>query len=359
MTHTEFGKLKAVIVGKELELNNRVIDNTFKIFYQKNISNNQFTDYKDYSINSKLIEERNEDLNNLAKILESFDVKVYRPESVRKSIPIQTPYFKGLQSSASNVRDLIFTYANKIIETPVLIQGRFFENYNLYPILKEYFLKDYLWLKAPTPILTPETFDDQDWDICRDFKNIDPKWDLGIDAAQYLKIGKDILCNISTYNHYFGSKWMKSVLPEANIHIIDSMIDNHLDGNILPLCPGKFLVNESSLEKPIIEYLPDKFKKWDIIKTDNNYKHNLKNYNEYNTPFVQLCSYRGMDMNILSIDEKNVLVNEDAVYVQEALYQNGFNIIPVRLRHCELFGGGIHCSTLDMEREDEFIDYTK
>jgi hypothetical protein len=24
-----------------------------------------------------------------------------------------------------------------------------------------------------------------------------------------------------------------------------------------------------------------------------------------------------------------------------------------------MFGGGVHCSTLDLDREDEYIDYTK
>ena len=41
------------------------------------------------------------------------------------------------------------------------------------------------------------------------------------------------------------------------------------------------------------------------------------------------------------------------------LSKNGFNIIETLLNHCEMFGGGVHCSTLDLDREDEYIDYTK
>ena len=92
--------------------------------------------------------------------------------------------------------------------------------------------------------------------------------------------------------------------------------------------------------------------KIDFINFNGDFKYKQKDYSDYNTPFVQLCSYRGMDMNVLSISPKKILVNEDAIAVQDILYKNGFDVIPVRLRHCELFGGGIHCSTLDLVRQD-------
>jgi hypothetical protein len=31
----------------------------------------------------------------------------------------------------------------------------------------------------------------------------------------------------------------------------------------------------------------------------------------------------------------------------------------VKMRHNEIFWGGLHCATLDIDREDELIDYTK
>lgn len=364
-TFTEFGKLKKVIVGRELQYPERVMDITFKAFYRDNIKNNQFTNYKDYSINSQLIQERNEDLDQLSKILEDHGAIVYRPKMVDRPITVQTPHFKSLLSSASNVRDLTLTYGALILETPPLIRGRYFENSNLYQVFKQLMVEnEYAWLKAPSPLMDDTSFDDEDWSLDRDFKQINhAKWDLGIDAAQYIKIGKDLFCNISTYNHYLGMKWVDKVIqmkfPDAKIHLIEKMVDNHLDGCILPLAPGVFLVNDSALAGSIDNYLPEKFKSWKKIRGNKDYKHAQKDYNTYNTPFVQLSSYRGMDINVLSIDEKTVLVNDDAKYVQDELDKNGFNVVPVRLRHCELFGGGIHCSTLDVEREDGFFDYTK
>lgn len=353
MTQTEFGELKEVIVGRELEISTRSFDTTFKIFYKNNISDYYFADFKEYSINSQLVAERNEDLDNLAKILEQNGVKVYRPEKVKDKIQIQTPNFKSIHSSASNVRDLVFTYKDLIVETPVQIRSRYFENDSMYDIFKEKMFKGYKWIKAPLPMLKDETMDLKDWDAPRDFDNISMKWDLGIDAAQYLKIGDDILCNYSTYNHYMGAKWFENIMKDyAKIWYTEAMIDNHLDGNILPLDFGVFLVNDAALHKPIKEYLPEKFHNWKFISTNGGFKYKQKDYSDYNTPFVQLCSYRGMDMNVLSISPKKILVNKDAIAVQDILYKNGFDVIPVRLRHCELFGGGIHCSTLDLVRQD-------
>lgn len=339
------------------------MDVTFKAFYRDNIRNNQFSNYKEYSINSQLILERNEDLDNIAKVLSSMGISVLRPEKVEKPINVQTPHFKSLLSSASNVRDLILTYGTLILETPPLIRGRFFENINLNNILKNLMINEnYDWIKSPMPLMSDNSFDDEDWSAERNFNSVDvERWDLGIDAAQYVKIGKDVLCNISTYNHFLGKKWVDKMIklkyPEANIHLIEKMVDNHLDGSILPLAPGVFLVNDSTLKGSINDCLPKKFQSWKKISANKDYKHREKDYNTYNTPFVQLSSYRGMDMNVLSIDEKTVLVNDDAKYVQDILDQNGFTVIPVQLRHCELFGGGIHCSTLDIARDDEFIEY--
>lgn len=59
----------------------------------------------------------------------------------------------------------------------------------------------------------------------------------------------------------------------------------------------------------------------------------------------------------MSVDEKTVLVNRLAPNVVEALEENGFDVMQIELDACELFAGGIHCSTLDLVREDEDVFY--
>jgi hypothetical protein len=46
-----------------------------------------------------------------------------------------------------------------------------------------------------------------------------------------------------------------------------------------------------------------------------------------------------IDLNVLSIDEDTVLVNEDCTGVRKMLDAAGFTTVPVRHRHRRLFGG--------------------
>lgn len=41
-SNTSFGKLKEVIVGRELEINSRIIDITFRLFYKENLKDELF-----------------------------------------------------------------------------------------------------------------------------------------------------------------------------------------------------------------------------------------------------------------------------------------------------------------------------
>lgn len=354
-SHTSFGKLKTVIVGRELKLNRRIMDLTFKYFYKESLGQEIYeSPCDDYKINSDLISDRNFDLDNLANLLISLGIKVYRPDELKRVIKIETPTFKSEVSSASNVRDITWVYKNKIIETPTYIRNRYFENMALYNVFEECYNNGNggQWIKAPNTKLTELTIDLDDWHKKRDFSNIDKRYDMAIDGAQFLRIGKDVIVNVTTYNHYLGFQWIKSFFPDTNFHTI-SVADNHIDGAINCLKPGIFLCDPKY--KNIRDLLPEKFKNWKFLYPEDLTKNiDVKNMTNID---IRLASSRGMDINVLSIDENTVVVNERAYGVIKCLEDNNFNVIPIKLRHGEIFAGGIHCSTLDIEREDDFISY--
>lgn len=343
--YTEYDKLKEVIVGRELMIPNRQIDITFKTFYTS-LSKGVYHKVGGYKINENILGERIEDLDSLAKTLEDLHVIVKRPNIVGKVTQIKTPLWSTILSSVSNVRDLTLVYDNKIIETPPLVRNRYLENLNLYSLYKEYMIKGSQWFKAPNNLLTIDAIDTMDWKEPRDYNNCSSKYDIGIDAAQYIKMGEDLLCNISTFNHYLGAKWVESVMPGVKIHYMYNAVDNHLDGAIMPLKEGTFLINNNMVNGDIRNYLPNKYKKWNFI--DVSCMETRKNDINYE---LTLSSHRGMDMNILSINPETILVNDTAIDVITALEKNNFIVIPIKLRHSVLFGGGIHCSTLDVCRE--------
>jgi glycine amidinotransferase len=57
------------------------------------------------------------------------------------------------------------------------------------------------------------------------------------------------------------------------------------------------------------------------------------------------------------LNEKRILIRDNAILTIKALEKAGFTPIPVQLRHSELFGGGIHCSTVDVYRKEDMENY--
>ncbi|MFA7127773.1 MAG: hypothetical protein WC136_01235 [Sphaerochaeta sp.] len=345
-----YDPLKTVVVGRELNIPKRISDFTFKHFYKSNLKQSVYDKLKTlddcYYVNYDLIQKRNHDLDNLADILTKQNILVHRPDQINQVIPFKTPSFKSELSSASNVRDVTLVLQDKIIETPTYVLNRYFENISLYNVYnKEYdFGRGGQWIRCPHTTLNEQTIDLDDWEIPRDFENIknDTNYTMAIDGAQFLRLDDDVIVNISTYNHYLGYLWVKSFFPDLNFHMV-TIADNHIDGSLVALRPGTFLVNWKHDVNDLKSKLPKKFQSWEFIKPTK--FHLQKNYP------IQIASERGMDINILSVDHNTVVVNKEAIGVIEELDKRHFNIIEVELDHCEIFGGGIHCSTLDILRE--------
>lgn len=346
-SNTSFGKLKSVIVGNEANFSKTFADITFKYFYGESLGHSIYEKTKDYTITYEMSVQRNEELDELAKTIESLGVNVIRPKQMLKPISFTTPEFRSIISPASNVRDVSIIYGKKIIETPVFVRNRYFENILLYDIYNDLFLnKGYEWIRFPHAPLIEDTIDLLPWNTKRDYDSFDKtKYSMGIDGAQFLRIGKDVIVNINSYNHYIGLQWFKRLYPESNFHIIN-IADNHIDGALICLRPGVFLVNPKY--QNIKDVLPEKFRNWVYLYPKETERKVQKN---------KLASENGMDINILSIDENTVVTNKNAIYVNDILDKYGFNVITSELNYCEIFGGGIHCSTLDLEREDEYKFY--
>jgi glycine amidinotransferase len=83
---------------------------------------------------------------------------------------------------------------------------------------------------------------------------------------------------------------------------------------------------------------------------------NAQNFPQYDEDDVILTS-PFIDLNVLSIDERTVMINDSCPELGRVLEQHGFDVVPVRHRHRRLFGGGLHCFTLDTVRDGGLEDY--
>lgn len=348
IVNNEYDKLRKCIVGREFNLSDKMFDLSFRVFFQNNLEDLDYCRAFEKEYTNEVIQERNEDLDNLAKVLESYGVEVLRPKVTDKVIDVKTPTFKSICRPSSNVRDLTFVYDKTIIETAPSLTGRFFENYWLYDVFKDLFDNhDYNWIQVPKSFLSDDVIDAEDWQRDRDFKDIE-QFDMFFDAANALKFNDFILYNYSSANHFKGIKWLEKNLRVPVIPV--KITDNHIDGNIVSLNENTILVNDKHLNKSIEELLPEQFKDFNILRLPDSVELET-DMSDFDLP--HLASKDGMSINVLSIDKKTVVVNKDDTVVCELLDKNGFNVVPVQLRYCRAFGGGIHCSTLDVERTDE------
>ena len=346
--YTEWDPLKEVIVANCYNINQINVDLSFKYFFHENIKD----DFVKSSIHlqQRIVEQRQEDLDSLSNFLIDKKIKVSRPKKLEEIKEFTTPDFSDWTCPVVNPRDQVLIYGDEIIETSCIWRMRYFENDLMKDIFREYFLKGAKWSCSPRPVMNDESYDFDFKDKLSEIENGPFKqFEIMFDGAQCLKFGEDILMNISNRNHYLGYLWLKSHLgKEANVHPV-CLTDHHIDGMLMPLAPGTLLINASSMKQKL-DRLPSELQKWNCIQVP--VPHDAPS----NADLTYLAS-QNINVNVLSLSEKEVITfNEDGNpdhALAEVLTKSGFNVHTVRLRHSRLFGGGLHCATLDTVRDGE------
>jgi len=352
----EWSPLKEVIVGNSINSNLKGLDLSFKIFFHDNIYNDLHGGDIYYSgrslsrdIKLKYIEEHEEDIDTFVKVLENEGVKVLRPKQMEYITDFKTPYWKSLTVPALNIRDQCLIMGDEIIESSVQVRCRYFENDLLKNIFMGYFRDGAKWSCSPRPMLLDNSFDlsyiesKKGVDISK-YPKSDSIYDIGFeimfDAAQCLRFDNKIIINVSNKNHIFGADWLKRHLPDIEIFVVN-ICDNHIDSSLMPLNEGTILVNPEKIKK--IDNLPKFLKNWDIIYAP-------EPINDFVYDGDLLLASKYIDINVLSLGDNKIIVNESYKSLIHLLESKGFTPIPVRMRHKRLFGGGFHCITLDTIR---------
>jgi glycine amidinotransferase len=253
-----------------------------------------------------------------------------------------------------NVRDNTLIVGDEIIETAPQIRSRYFETQFLAPVFAEYFRQGAKWTVMPRPLMTDASFDPSDADNTaggpveriRDPhpSPYDVGYELMIDGAQCLRLGRDLVVNIATANHALACDWLERHLAgRFRVHRVHRLSDSHIDSMVLALRPGTLLVR--SLR--VAEFLPEPLRAWDLIVAPPPQANNFPRYDD--DDLVLTSPY--IDLNVLSVSPDTVLVNDACPELMRTLERHGFTVVPVRHRHRRLFGGGLHCFTLDTVRD--------
>jgi glycine amidinotransferase len=317
-------------------------------------------------IKQRYVEELREDVEGMAEIFAQLSVTVHRPLPLDAAIgEVRTPAFAAAVVPPLNVRDNSIVFGDEIIETSPLVRSRYFETQFLKPVFAEYFRRGARWTVMPRPMMTDASFDlsyvaeaTKPGSLIEPVSDPQPSpYDTGfemmIDGAQCLRLGRDVFVNVSNANHALGFDWLERHLQgRFRVHQLHRLADSHIDSTVLALRPGLLLVRTPA----VAERLPKALRAWDMIFPPEPEDNNFPDYDDDDL----ILTSRYIDLNVLSISPDTVMVNAACPELARTLERRGFTVVPVRHRHRRLFGGGLHCFTLDTVREgsaaEDYLD---
>jgi glycine amidinotransferase len=293
------------------------------------------------------------ELDGFIALLKSLGIIVRRPDAIDYKQTFGAPGWSSRGFCNSCPRDSLLVIGDEIIETPMAWPCRYFETHSYRAILKDYFRQGARWSSAPKPQLTDELFD-------RNFRlpgkgepisYILTEFEPVFDAADFFRCGRDIFVTRSNVTNLMGIEWLRRHLGDGyRVHEIESRCPNpmHIDTTLLPLGPGKILVNPEYID---VERLPPMLKRWDILIAPEP--------DPIDSRLLKVTSMCGkwLSMNILMIDEKRVIVDPHHKCMMRALKGWGLEPVPCEFLHYAAFGGAFHCATLDIRRRGTLQSY--
>ena len=322
-----------------------------------------------------LVDEIAEDLEGLCHVLRSFGVKVHRPNPMHVNRVFATPYFSAAGDHVYNMRDLHLVVGNTVIESPSQEQHRYFETVGLYDIWYEYLKEGFRWVCGPKPRLDGEYMltyyqgGEMQYDDGQKFIKLTED-EILFEAANTVRMGRDLLYLVSRSGNFLGAKWLQSVLGEEyRVHTTEEIYrSSHIDSTVICLRPGLVLLNAERVTPAICPKVLDKWEKVyfeDIMPIpDGTMKFHEDVRKKVSEELAELgirtsidsVSSKWIGMNVLSVDPRTVIVDERQAPLIRLLEQHQITPVPIRFRH-SYYMGGIHCSTLDTVRDSELESY--
>ena len=289
-----------------------------------------------------------EELDAFAELLESEGVTVRRPDAVDHTREFGTPEWRssgGLE--AAFPRDPTLVVGDLMIEAAMGWRSYYFAALPFRRIVQDYFRRGAGWVAAPRPALSDELFRDNvnDGDD-HEFRSVIGELEPVFDAGDFVRCGRDFVVQRSHVTNRFGIEWLRRLLgDEYRIHEVefDDPHPMHINATFMPLAPGKVLVNPERVGR-----VPELFEGWDVLVAPE--------------PCIPeshpmyMCS-RWISMNVLMLDERRVLVEEQETALIDSFESWGFEPVPCRFRTVNTFGGGFHCATLDVRRRGPLESY--
>jgi glycine amidinotransferase len=265
-------------------------------------------------------------------------------------------------------RDLLLCVGNEILEATMSQRSRWYEYLCYRPLLESYYKEDpnFLWVSAPKPRLTDESYETEYWN---NFHKVwsdeqkwerfnDSKWHLTereplFDAADALRFGKDIFVQRSAVNNALGMDWLRRHYESKGFRFHEVKFGGstkpwHIDCTVV--APQEGMIIQNPVWMPLTPDFHELFKinGWEVVMAEPPSRDDQHEYS--------ICSIY-LAYNCFSLDPKTICVEAGEKRFMDQLEKLGFEVIPVDFLDVSPFGGGLHCATLDIYREGDCKDY--
>jgi len=299
-SNNEWDKLQSIVVGSATYAN---WPNNDPVFAQEESK----TLWKETPVPSGpvpqwIVDETNEDLEYLVKVLQALDITVYRPNEMNF---VET---NGMYNYCP--RDRLLIAGDSVVDPAMMYPCRDQEIDALSVVIES----------ANKVITMPRGLD------------------MVLDAANICRLNDTWLYLLSSSGNQLAADWLQQQLPNITIETCNFYSGVHIDSTIVPLRDGFVLLNASRVNSTTC---PKVFDGWTKIYVNDMVAQSFHQY-----PYAS----KWIGLNMLSIDSQTVIVDKNQIELINQLEKEKFTVIPLELRHSRTLGGGFHCVTLDLHR---------
>ena len=316
-------------------------------------------DYFDFIDNAQvrgqlqqILFETQEDLGNLARIIELFGAKVQRPDLPdKKDFEQWQIQGQGAPLPPLTPRDWQITLGNKLLRVLPM------------PEL------DRICSKYGDAVLNPHG------------DNWDPDCILnGASASCIVRVGRDVFFDNSDFLRPDQSAWIVDNCLDSNYRIHEAVTDGHGDAVFAILKPGVILSSKHDVNLNLAKDFPG----WDVCKIWDSsiwaamevgkFKYEqspgawyvqgqtptpafTEFVNTYLTKWTGFVAETVFDVNCLVLDESHVIFSAYNKEVFTFCHKHGIEPIISELRHSYFWDGGISCCTQDIRRSGGLETY--
>lgn len=302
-SHNEWDTLKEIVVGKADYANWPNNDPVFAKESERTLW--RASPVPAGAVPQQIIDESNEDLEALCDALRKENVVVHRPNDMNFQM------LGGMYNYCP--RDRLIVAGSEIVDCNMMYPCRNMEIDAL-------------------PMVTEQA------SIIRVMPRHE---DMILDAANVCRLGDTWLYLLSHSGNLKAYEWLCKQFPNKNIEAVNFYSGVHIDSTIIPIREGVVLINGSRVQP---DTLPKALKDWHCVYVDDVVAQDFYRY-----PYAS----KWIALNMLMINPNLAVVDRHQKELIKTLQNLNVEVIMLELRHSRTLGGGFHCVTLDLIREQQ------